>query len=328
MDAKTLVAEIDARLQSRMQSAINSVTNQEKGQTMPLGRRVLRVTFNMPQGDVTLDETLDMHVKIQKAALCQQQQCDIVVNNLTASLRASLITQFTSWNKRNIENGQPNATQQSFIGVTVQAGYSTPGQPQPNIITVFSGQVALAGPMGELPNMAVKITAYSQQISKVQYITQVPPGQMTFKKYAAWVAAQMGVNLVCQTSYDNVVVTNPAASIHTVGDLLIDIQNYYHPDVAAYVDNNTLYVRDVNAVITTASQVTIDEFINMPLWDEWGVEFECLFNPQLLLSCAATLVSTMNPSLNNVGYVVYAIVYDLTSRDTPFNMKVNGAPPA
>lgn len=294
---------------------------------MPLGKRVLRVTLNMPQGDVTLDETLDMHIKIQKAAIAQQQQCEVVVANLTTSLRTSLITQFTAWNKRNVENGQPNATQQSYIGVTVQAGYNIPGQAA-SIITIFAGQVVLAGPVGELPNMAVKITAYSQQISKVQWITQVPPGQMTFKAYAAWVAAQMGVNLVCQTSYDNVVVTNPGASVHTVGDLLIDIQNYYRPNVAAYIDNNTLFVKDVNAVITTAGQVTVDEFINMPLWDEWGCEFECLFNPQLILSCAATLVSTMNPLLNGIGYVIYALTYDLTSRDTAFNMKANGAPPA
>lgn len=294
---------------------------------MPLGQRVLRVTLNMPSGDIILDETLDLKVKIQKAALAQQQTCEILVTDLSVSLRTSLITQFTAWNKRNIENGQPNATQQSYVGVTVQAGYSIPGQ-SPNIITVFFGQVALAGPVGELPNMAVKITCFSQQISKVQYITQVPPGQMTFKAYAAWVAAQMGVNLVCQTSYDNIVVTNPGASVHTVGDLLIDLQSYYRPNVAAFVDNNTLYVKDVNAVITTASKVTISEFINMPLWDEWGCEFECLFNPQLLLSCAATLVSTMNPSLNKVGYVIYALTYDLTSRDIPFNIKANGAPPA
>jgi hypothetical protein len=294
---------------------------------MPLGQRVLRVTFAMPQGNVVLDESLDLKVKITKAALAQQQQCEIVVTNLSVSLRTSLITQFTMWNKRNIENGQQNATQQSYIGVTVQAGYSNPGQ-QSNVITVFVGQVALAGPIGELPNMAVKITAYSQQINKVQYITQQPPGKMPFKAYAAWIAAQMGVNLVCQTSYDDVVVTNPAASIQTVGDLLVDIQSYYRPNVAAYVDNNTLYVKDVNAIITNTSQVTIDEFINMPLWDEWGVVFECLFNPQLLLACAATLVSTMNPSLNGTGYVIYALEYDLTSRDTAFNIKANGAPPA
>ncbi len=294
---------------------------------MPLGQRVLRVVLDMPQGPVTLDETLDLKVRIQKAALAQQQTCEIVVTNLSQTLRASLITQFTAWNKRNIENGQTNTTQQSYVGVTVQAGYQNPGQPL-NVITVFFGQVALAGPVGELPNMAVKITCYSQQINKVQYITQVPPGQMTFKAYAAWVAAQMGVNLVCQTSYDSVVVTNPGASVHTVGDLIIDLQSYYRPNVAAFVDNNTLYVKDVNAVISTASKVTIDEFINMPLWEEWGAEFECLFNPQLLLSCAATLVSLMNPSLNKVGYVIYALEYNLTSRDTPFNIKANGAPPA
>lgn len=294
---------------------------------MPLASRILTVTFAMPQGNVTLDQTLDLKVRIKKAALVQQQVCEIVVTNLAVSLRQSLLTQFTAWNKRNIENGQANTTQRSYIDVTVQAGYNVPGQAS-SVITVFSGQVVLAGPVGELPNMAVKITAYSQQISKVQYVTQQPPGQMTFKAYAAWVAAQMGVNLVCQTSYDNVVVTNPGASVQTVGDLIVDIQSYYRPNVAAYVDNNTLYVKDVNAVITTASTVTIDEFINMPLWDEWGVEFECLFNPKLLLACAVNLVSTMNPSLNNVGYVIYALDYDLSSRDTQFNIKANGVPPA
>lgn len=294
---------------------------------MPLGQRILRVTLNMPSGDVVLDETLDLKVKIQKAALAQQQVCEILVTDLSVSLRTSLITQFSAWNKRNVENGQPNQTQKSYINVTVQAGYAIPGQ-NTSIITVFSGQVVLADPMSELPNMAVKITAYSQQINKVQYITQIPPGQMTFKAYAAFVATQMGVNLVCQTSYDSRVITNPGASVHTVGDLLIDLQSYYRPNVAAFVDNNTLYVKDVNAVIAAAGQVTITEFINMPLWDSWGCEFECLFNPLLILACAATLVSTMNPGLNNVGYVVYALSYDLASRDTPFNMKANGAPPA
>lgn len=287
----------------------------------------MRATFSLPSGDVTLDETLDMRVKLQKAAIAQQQTCEIIVTNLDESLRASLLTQLTVWNKRNIDNAQPNTTQQSFIGVTVQAGYLTPGQPL-NVITIFTGQVAIAGPIGDLPSMAVKITCFSQQIDKTRYITQIPPGQMTFKAYTTWVAAQMGVQLVCQTSYDNVVVTNPGASVHTVGDLIVDIQNYYHPNVAAFVDNNTLYVKDVNAVITTANTVTIDEFIGMPMWDEWGCEFQCLFNTQLILPCQAILVSTMNPSLNKYGYVIYALEYDLSSRDTPFYVKANGAPGA
>lgn len=294
---------------------------------MSLGQRVLRVTFSLPSGNVTLDETLDVKVKLQKAAIAQQQICEVLVTNLSESLHASLLTQFTAWNKRVIENGQPNATQQSYIGVTVQAGYQNPGKPL-NVITIFTGQVALAGPVGDLPSMAVKITCFSQQINKVQYITQVPPGQMTFKAYATWVAAQMGVNLVCQTSYDNVVVTNPGASVHTVGDLIIDIQNYYHPNVAAWVDNNTLYVRDVNAVLPVSNTVTIDEFIGMPLWDEWGCEFQCLFNTQLILPCSAVLVSKMNPGLNKYGYVIYALEYDLASRDGPFYVKANGAPAA
>lgn len=294
---------------------------------MSLGSRILRATFSLPSGNVTLDETLDLKVKISKAALAQQQVAEITATNLSESLRSSFLTQMTAWNKRAIENGQPNQTQSSFIGVTIQAGYQDVGK-QLNAITIFTGQVALAGPVGDFPNQAVKFTAYSRQLDKTAYITQIPPGQMTFRQYAQWIANQMGVNLVCQTSKDNVVVTNPGASVHTVGDLIISLQSYYSPDIAAWVDNNTLYVRDVNAVLPVSNTVTIDEFVGMPMWDSWGCDFQCLFNAQLILPCSVVLVSKMNPGLNKYGYVIYALEYDLSSRDVPFYVKANGAPAA
>jgi hypothetical protein len=298
---------------------------------MPLGQRVLTVTFALPSGDVTLDATLDIKVRVSKAALAVQNKCEVVVANLSTSLRTSLLSQFTSWNKRIIDQPQTGGmpTQQSYVGVTVDAGYANLGQ-QSNVVRIFSGQVVLCENVGELPNMAVKITAYSQQVNKLNYLTTTPGAQTTFKNYVTWAAQQLGVSVHCETSYDDRVITNPAGSIQTADELLVDIQNLYHPDVAAFIDSstNTLYVKDVNKIISTANTVTVDEFIDMPSWTAWGVRFECLFNPAILLTSAVQLQSVLNPSLNNVGWVVYALDYSLSSRDTEFNMTVDAAPPA
>jgi hypothetical protein len=303
---------------------------------MPIGSRVLNVTLEMPQGSVVLDATLDIKVKVSQVALAIQNKCEIVVSNLSSSLRTSLLSSFTAWNKRIIDTPQAGGmpTQQSYINITVDAGYATPGQPS-NVVRVFSGQVVLCDPVGALPDMAVKITAYSQQVNKLNYLTTTPGATTTFANYVAWAAQQMGVNVSCETSYNNRVITNPAGSIQTADALLVDIQNLYHPDVAAFIDSrtNTLVVRDVNKIVSTANVVTVDEFIGPPpSWTAWGVRFQCLFNPAILMTSAVQLQSILNPSLGSAQdpkqYVVYSIMYDLTSRDPSFDMTVDASPPA
>ncbi|MEF9507177.1 hypothetical protein OWS73_37040, partial [Burkholderia sp. 1B3(2022)] len=131
----------------------------------------------------------------------------------------------------------------------------------------------------------------------------------------------------CDTSYDNTVLTNQFATANRVSSLIIQIQDAFKPAVVAFVDNNTLIVRDLNKVIGASQMVSVNEFIGTPMWNDWGIEFECLMNPAISLVNAVTIASKMNPGTNGT-YVVPDINYDLTSRDTPFYMKVSGLPPA
>jgi hypothetical protein len=112
-----------------------------------------------------------------------------------------------------------------------------------------------------------------------------------------------------------------------VAELLVNIQDAYKPNVAAFIDNNVLYVKDVNKVISTAQVVTVKEFIGTPLWTEWGVDFMTLFDPNITLAGAATLESKMNPSLNQT-FVISSLEYDLTSREIPFYVKASANPSA
>lgn len=292
---------------------------------MPLGTRILQVTIELPYGNVILDETLDLHVRIHKDALAVQNSCDIDVMNMTQSMRESLLSQFTAWNKRNIETGQ-NGYKASYVNVTIAAGYSNGSKVQTTI--VFAGQIVQVDPLGAPPNLGVTIRCYSQQINKLAWITDFAPANATFKQYVQWAGQQMGVNqIICETSYNDKSISNPFASTHVVGELLLDIQSAYRPNVAAYIDNNNLIVKDVNKIISISQIVTVDEFIGTPMWTEWGVQFVSLFDPNIALAGAATLNSKMNPSLNKT-FVISSLDYSLSSRDRDFYNKVTANPSA
>lgn len=292
---------------------------------MPLGERVLQVDIDLPSGLVSLNQNLELHVVIHKDALAIQNTCDIEVFNLPQAQRESLLTRFTAWNKRNLETGQPGY-EASYVNVTVTAGYNNGAKNQTTVI--FTGQIVQTEPIGAPPMLGVAIKCYSQQLNKLAWVTGFAPPTSTFKQYVEWAGEQMGVTrIVCETSYNDQVISSPFARTHIVGNLIIDIQDAYKPNVAAYIDNNVLYVKDINAVISTSQQVTVDEFIGTPMWTEWGVCFQALFDPQIQLAGAATLNSKMNPSLNKT-FVITSLDYDLASRAHNFYVKATASPPA
>ncbi|WP_124607980.1 baseplate hub protein [Burkholderia seminalis] len=290
---------------------------------MAIGIRILKVTFSLQNGDVVLDETIEMRVRVRKTALAIQNKCSIEVSNLSGTLRETLLSQFTQWRYRSVVAGlaDPN-----YVNVKVEAGYRSSSSDVTT--TIFEGQVVTATPVSAPPTIGIRLDCFSRQIDKTAFVTEPAPASGTFKSYVEWAGKQMGVaQTICDTSYDNTVLTNQFATANRVSSLIIQIQDVFKPAVAAFVDNNTLIVRDLNKVIGASQMVSINEFIGTPMWNEWGVEFECLMNPAISLVNAVTIASKMNPSLNGT-YVVPDISYDLTSRDTPFYMKVGGMPPA
>ena len=135
-----------------------------------------------------------------------------------------------------------------------------------------------------------------------------------------------GSNFICDTSYNSVIINNPARSILSIASLLIDIQDMYKPDVAAFVDDDLLIVKDRNKIMNPAQTAVLSEFIGIPGWTEWGIGFQTLFDPTIKLAQGVSITSSMNPSLNGT-YVVLELEYDLSSRDGPFYVKPGASPP-
>lgn len=288
-------------------------------------KRLLRVSIEIEGQKFLLTEELALRIKINKAALAIQNRANIEVTGMTTEMREGLLSQFTAWNKRLVDSAQIEG---KYARVTIEAGYSQEGKEDLSI--VFVGDVVLVDPVSLPPDIGVRITAFSRQIDKTRWVSSVAPAKMTFYNLVAWAAEQMGfgTNFVCETSYNDREIENPARSMHIVGSLVIYIQDLYKPDVAAFIDDDVLIVKDRNKIVTRSSLVPLNKFVGgPPSWTEWGVDFVTFFNPAIRLAGGVTLTSLMNPGVNG-NYVLTSLEYDLTSRERAFYVKGSGSPPA
>lgn len=293
---------------------------------MSLRKRILTVKLETPTSSVTLDTSINMRIKIHKAALAIQNRAIVDIVGLTGSLREQLLSQFTAFNQRKVTTGQ---AEQNWMNIEIKAGWVGVNTPNVEPSTIFKGQVVICELTSAPPNIGIRITCFTRQIDKSKFVSAPAPDNLTFKAYVTWAAQQMGfgTNFVCETSFNDVIITNPARSIYVASALLIDIQNMYRPEVAAFIDDDLLIVKDRNKIVNTAHIAKVKEFIGIPTWTEWGVSFATLFDPDIRLAQAVELESVMNPSLN-AKYVNLELEYDMATRDTPFYVRASASPPA
>lgn len=292
---------------------------------MSIKKRIIRLTFETPSGQVVITQDLKMFVRVNKAALAIQNRATMEIFGLDTQLRQRLTSQLTAWKKRLTEQGDINPI---WIPVSIVAGYADDDGDHSTLI--FKGECVLCEPSSPPPNISIKITAYTNQLNKASFITDPAPAELTFKEYVIWASQQMGLgdNPVCDTSYNESIITNPSRSTHVASALLIDIQNAYRMDVAAYVDDGRLIVKDVAKIVNPSEIAFLDVFVGAPpSWNEWGIQFQTMFNPEVRLGQAVDITSIMNPSTNG-QYVVTELDYDLSSRDRQFYVKGSGAPPS
>lgn len=290
---------------------------------MALRKQLLRIEMEMPGGLVVLNESLMITVRIKKAALAIQNRAYIDVGGLTQKMREQLLSNFTAFNKRLRETGR---LEEKYINLTIKAGFLIDGQEILSVI--FKGQVVSTEPVSGPPNMITRITAYTRQIDRTKFLTTQAPHETTFKNYVLWAADQMGFgnNVICETSIDNRIIYNPGRTAFVAAALLLDIQNLYRDEVAAYVDDDVLIVRDKDKILNPDNIANINEFITPPVWTEWGATVQMLFNPNVRLAQGLRVNSIINPSLNGTTFVIMELNYELASRGDQFYVTAEVSP--
>lgn len=292
---------------------------------MALKKRLLRIQIKLPSQTLVLDEELYLSVRVKKATLSLQSKATIDVGGLSQSLRKGLLSQFTAFRKRLKDTEGVNAD--DYLDVVILAGYEDASGVQ-TISPIFHGQVVLVEPMGLPPDITVRITAYTNQVDRTTYVTEQPPSAVTFKAFCTWCAGKMNLTPNISTSIDNTIIYNPAARTYIVAGLLPWIQAYDRQSIAAWIDDDTLYVRDIGSVVNKDSVIRYDTFVGPPMWTEWGINFRTMFDSRLTLASAAKAISKTNPSIADYDLIVMQLEYDLSSRADPFCINVTTAPSA
>lgn len=326
-----------------------------------LKKRLLRVAFQLApdpsstngqfsnpwvqtSSNVVMDETLNLSVRVTKDALALQNQAVIDVTNLTQTLRQQLLSEFSAYAKN---QRLTNGVAQPYVDVFIAAGYEwmENGQTQNNLSQIYHGQVTDCDQVSGPPNSAVRIMCYTKQVNKTQWVDVAAPFSMTYREMVFWAGNQMGFDnnhIVCQTSMDDQIVQNPFASASTVASLLPRIQDQYYPNVAAFIDDDFLIVKDRNVILNPSDVTQLGSestpFIGMPSWDAWGAQGTVFLDPSIRMGSGVALTSILNPTLGGVSvqggpsvpgtYVVMGLEYTLASRATPFYVKVSGIRPA
>lgn len=292
---------------------------------MAMKDRLIRVTFNMPDGPVVLAEDLMIRVRSRKTVLTLQNRAIIEIGGMAEKKREFLMSNFTAFNKRQREQGV--LTDLVYISVKIEVGYRSDGVE--SLTQVFIGQVAMAELAQEPPNMIMRITAYTRMLDNSRYQTSAAPSPITFKDYCIWAGKQMQVlDTKVNTSIDNLVIYNPGRTSFVVSALIWDIQNYNRNTVVAYIDDDILYVKDKDKILSEEQIANVDNFIGVPTWDEYGVEFNTLFDPSIALANGVRLKSIVNPGVNDSTYIITELNYDLSSRDNQFFVRANASPSA
>jgi hypothetical protein len=299
----------------------------EKSRPGFLRNRMLRVTFNLPSGDIQFDESLNINVNIVKEALAVQSHATIEISNMASSVRQALMSNLTAFDIRRIQEGG----KVHYINVTIEAGYENPVQFGGNSLTrIFKGQVIMCSLTGTPPDITVRLECATNQINKTVDNTRYTADGKTLKEFVYWAGAQMGFeeNLIsCHTDYDDQEINNVGTTTAEAGALMTYLETLQWPNLAVYVDDDLLIVKNRYDIIDQNNVIIINQFVGIPSWDEWGTDFTAMFNPNVRLSQGVQLVSVMNPGVNG-KYVVMHLEHQLSSRDTPFYMKITCCPPS
>lgn len=255
--------------------------------------------------------------------------------NLSKTVRERLLSRFTAWKKRIVES-TPESQNDAPIGIEIKAGYKSPpaisttqtvNKENSEISTVFKGQIALVEPISGPPDIATRITAFTRQVDRSSFKSMQSPARTTLRGFVEWINSQLKLDQapVIDTIKENEVLLNPGTSMVNLQSLVVFLQGLYGADVYAYIDDGQLIVKDAWKIVDRNSIPELNEFVDTPLWNEYGVTFRNLYDPRIKLAGGVKLKSVLNPAVNG-DYVIYIIEYQLTSRDVPFYVTGYGSP--
>ncbi len=275
-----------------------------------MDKRICYIQIQTPSGDKEI-KNISIRGNITRKMSETGSTAKISIANLSKE-DVEYLTTYTS----------PYVDQSKKKRINVFAGYESTG-----VGLIFSGDIYSALPEG-LPDTWLNIEAKTEYFNQQNIIT-LSQGRTNTKSIASVIANQLGLALVWRSKSEKFIdafnFTGAKAKLINRLNLL---DNFY-----AYIDNNSLYVVDVNEESPNTSNkkqsgyikvINADSgLIGLPQPDEYGVKIKVLLDPSVNLADWFKLESKRLPIVNGF-YQVYEMTYDFASREPQYYLEIFG----
>lgn len=242
-------------------------------------------------------EGLSIEAKGIKVSNSIMGQCEVVILNLSRESREQILKETNPFLQRG-----------KVISIIVEAGRVSTGTTTLYTGTVFRSQST------PKPNVGVRLTCIQGFDNRAKIVSRSASEITDVSSIAAWVAEDNGYNLSFEIPDKKIARYSFTGSAQAALDQLEALTG---ADV--YVDNKTLYIKEVEAPAKGLPVRILDKYSGLISAEgtEYGCKVKMLFDTVTRIGGQIDLTSEINPSLNG-SYVVRKLPFHVTSRDVPF----------
>lgn len=261
-----------------------------------LDPRIVRISLEI-DGRFQVYEGLDVRARGQKTANPLQNTCEVDITNLSAQTRNYLLTETSPFNA----NRKPKR-------MIVEAGRKSYG-----VTRLFYGEITSAEPT-QPPDIGLNLKSQTGQHAKTKVLARSGTALQSHKTLAQQVAQDLGVSLDYQAEDKQIANYAFAGSALRQVDALATAGG-----VDAFVDDETLVIKPRGKPLVGRVRKLSSEsgMIGKPEVTEKGIKVRMLLDNTTVVGGALEITSKLNPSLNG-QYTIYALDFEIASRDTPF----------
>ncbi|CAH0447594.1 hypothetical protein LMG10661_03661 [Ralstonia syzygii subsp. syzygii] len=261
-----------------------------------LDPRIVRVGIEI-NGQLKMYDDLSIKAIGCKFANALQNEAEIRVSNLSKADREYLLTETSPFN----QNRTPKR-------IVLDAGRRSTGASR-----VFIGDISSCLP-SQPPDITLTFKSATGQFQKGNILSRSQAGTSSLSTIARQVAGDLGLTLRFEATDKNI------GNYAFAGGALKQVDRLGEAGgVNAYVDDNTLVVKDYNVALSGEARVLSEAtgMIGIPEITEQGVKVKYLFDTTTRLGGALTIDSKLNPAASGT-YVTFKLNFDIANRDTPF----------
>lgn len=259
-------------------------------------KRLLRVGVEIGK-EMRWYTDLQMSVSATKFANAIQNEATVKITNMRKDARDYILTETSPFNKNRVRKR-----------IVVDSGRESTGY-----FRIFTGDIIAVSP-GQPSDITLTFSCKSNQWDKGNIVSKSLANQAPLSRIAQQVADTLGVTLVFEAKEKNISNYSFTGAALRQVDKLVQVGK-----VNAYVDDDTLVVKDLDKSLENVSHVLSAEsgLIGIPQLNEQGVQATMLLTPEIKLGGELELKSVLNPTANG-KFSIFKLTYELANRDDPF----------